>query len=218
MKYFPIVLLLIMLSIPTAVSAQVSSLETAVNQYRVVNGATALHVDTRLEAAAQSKINYMLSSGCYLPRCVNEPVPYDRQQAAGYPSTGNASELIDTDHPTVQGVIDAWTVDSSGNRFILLLGLFTDLGCASGMAGSTPLWVCDFGQQATTPTSTGVPTTSTATSVPATSTSAPTATATTTPGVGEPMGECARVWYSDDGSSSAARFGARSTQFECVGF
>jgi hypothetical protein len=208
MKYFPIVLLLIMLSIPTAVSAQVSSLETAVNQYRVANGATALHVDTRLEAAAQSKINYMLSSGCYLPRCVNEPVPYDRQQAAGYPSTGNASELIDTDHPTVQGVIDAWAVDGSGNRFILLLGLFTDLGCASGMAGSTPLWVCDFGQQATTPTATGVP---------VTSTSAPTATPTATPGVGEPIGECARVWYGDDGSS-AARFGARSTQFECVGF
>jgi uncharacterized protein YkwD len=205
-----------------AVTAQSSPLEAAVNQARTANGSPALHIDPRLQAAAQAKIAYMVSSHCYLPRCVNEPGPYERQLAAGYPTTGFASELIDTEHTTVNGVMDYWMMDGSGNRFILLLASFTDLGCAYGMDGSTPLWVCDFGQQSytvvppgtNTPVPSDTPPPPTATPLPATATTVP-ATATTAPD--EIMGECGRFWEGDDGSG-AQRYGNRATRLDCLGF
>ena len=228
------VLLLLM---PFAAHAQGSpapQLEAAVNDARASVGVARLTIDSRLEMAAQQKIAHMQSSGCYLPRCVNFPGPYERQLAAGYPTTGFASELIDTDHHTVSEVVAYWMTEGSGDRFILTLGSFTDLGCASGLAPNTSqvLWVCDFGQASGTapsqtpapftPTATLAAPTATQTPVPATSTSVP-PTSTLTPVRGtavpvEELGECARVWYADDHGGSWARFTGRMTRLQCVGF
>ena len=125
-----------------------SQLEGLVNQARLSQGVGALRIDSRLQSTAQGKINYMLSSGCFLPRCVNEPTAATRANALGYPG-GMISELLDTDDATPEGVISYWMIDGSGDRFLLLYSGFTDLGCASAMAGSTPLWVCDLGQDTT---------------------------------------------------------------------
>ncbi len=216
------------------VTSPADQLESLVNQSRVANGATSLHIDSRLQTSAQQKINYMLSSGCYLPRCVNEPTAYERQVAAGYPSTGTTSELIDTQDATADGVIGSWMIDGSGDRFLLLYSGFTDLGCASGASGSTPLWVCDFGQQAVTtnptatptptstpapPTATSVPPTATATMFPPTWTSVPpTATVRGTPVPVDQLGECAKVWYADNHGGTKARYIGRMTDLQCVGF
>jgi len=218
--------------LPLTVHAQTgaSQLEAAVNDARASVGVARLHVDSRLETSAAQKVAFMQSSGCYLPRCVNEPNAYDRQVAAGYPSMGFASELIDTDHAIVPEVVSQWMVEGSGDRFILTLGLFTDLGCATGLApNSQILWACDFGQApGTAPTATPVPTftqvpptatlpalTATLTPIPPTSTSVP---PTATVGPDGQLGECARVWYDEVTGGSYARFFGRMTQFECVGF
>ncbi len=123
-------------------------------------------------------------------------------------------------------VVSAWTIEGSGDRFLLTLGAFTDLGCATGLEPNTGqvLWVCDLGQQvgAVAPTSTSAPTST----PPPTSTRAPTATQgapTATPIRGTPvpvdeLGECAHVWYNPTTGGSAARFIGRMTQFACVGF
>jgi hypothetical protein len=125
-----------------------SQLEGLVNQARLSQGVAALRIDSRLQSAAASKISYMINSGCYLARCVNEPSAYERQAAAGYPSNGSAAELIDTRNGTATGVISTWMIEGSSSRFLLTLASFTDVGCAQQMVGSTPLWVCDFGQGA----------------------------------------------------------------------
>jgi hypothetical protein len=167
-----------------------SQLEGVVNQARLSQGVGALRIDSRLRTSAQEKVNSMVNSNCYLPRCVNEPTAYERQVAAGYPSTGYVAELINTQDGTATGVIGTWMSEGSSSRFLLLLGIFTDLGCAQQSVGATSLWVCDFGQDATlstvatpapTATFTSVPTaTPTATNLPATATSVPTGTPTST--------------------------------------
>jgi hypothetical protein len=218
--YLPLILLLFTGSLVHAQGSPTPQLEAAVNDARASVGVARLHVDARLETSAQGKVAHMQSSHCYLPRCVNEFTAAERANAAGYPG-GFVAELLDTDHATVPEVVSQWMTEGSGDRFLLTLDRFTDLGCASGMDGSTPLWVCDFGQQtggATStpipPTATLQPLTATLTSVPPTSTTVP---PTATIGPDEPLGECARVWYDPNGGS-AARFFGRMTQFACVGF
>lgn len=233
LRYTTVVFTLFALSAwPLVSHAQIipaAQLETAVNQARVSAGVPALAIDSRLEVSAAAKIVYMQTTGCYLPRCVNEPNAYQRQLAAGYPSTGFASELIDPEHDSVADVVSAWTIEGSGDRFLLTLGAFTDLGCATGLEANTGqvLWVCDLGQQvgAVIPTATLVPTFTTqvtstrvpptATGVPATATGIP---ATATPPPTDELGECAHVWYNPTTGGSAARFIGRTTQFACVGF
>ncbi len=229
--WLPILLLLFMIPMPIG-HAQIipaAQLETAVNQARVSAGVPALTVDSRLEVSAAAKIVYMQSTGCYLPRCVNEPNAYQRQLAAGYPSTGFASELIDTEHDTAADVVSTWTIEGSGDRFLLTLGSFTDLGCATGLEPQTSqvLWVCDLGQAlgSVAPTSTPVPTSTpqatstrvppTATGVPATATGIP---VTATPPPGDQLGECAHIWFDPVSLGTVGHFIGRMTQFQCVGF
>ncbi len=212
---------------------QASQLETEVNDARVAAGGLHLNIDSRLENSAMQKVLHMQSSHCYLPRCVNSFSVAERANAAGYPG-GFVSELIDTDHTTAQDVIDFWMIEGLSPRFFITLPQFTDLGCAYGMDGSTPLWVCDFGQQVTItdptatpippatpapPTATSVPPTATATMFPPTWTSVPlTATVRGTPVPVEQLGECATVWYADNHGGTVARFTGRMTQFQCVRF
>ncbi len=221
--YLPLILLLFTGSLAHAQGSPAPQLEAAVNDARASVGVARLHIDARLENSAAQKVAHMQSSHCYLPRCVNSFSAAERANAAGYPG-GFLAELIDTDHATVPEVISQWMTEGSGDRFLLTLDRFTDLGCASGMDGSVPLWVCDFGQQTATSgpatatlTSTAQP--PTATSQPLTITPIPpTSGPTATPAADEPLGECARVWYDPTNGGSAARFFGRMTQFQCVGF
>jgi uncharacterized protein YkwD len=160
-------------SLQTSPAAQ---LETAVNDARASVGVSRLHVDSRLETSAAQKVAHMQASGCYLLRCTNSLDASARAHAAGYPDEGFITELIETDHGTVAEVIDNWMIEGLGNRFILTLPSFTDLGCAFGMNGSTPLWVCNFGEQSGgAPTSTPAPS-ATPTATPPLPTAIPTAT------------------------------------------
>lgn len=188
MSRIVIILVLSLLILPPVSQAQplpvgqVTQLETLINQARVANGVPPLHIDSRLEATAQDKVNRMIASGgCYFLFCANEPTTYERQIATGYPSTGQTGEMVDSTHLTPEGVIGAWTTVDTASRFVLLRIIFTDLGCGYGMAGSTPLWACEFGQQSGLPaTPTPVPPTDTLvptpTEVPPTATEVPTAT------------------------------------------
>ncbi len=219
-----VLIFVLLLLIPFTAQAQsglAPQLEAAVNDARASAGVARLHVDSRLENSAAQKVAHMQSSHCYLPRCVNSFSVAERANAAGYPG-GFVSELLDTDHATVPEVVTQWMIEGSGDRFLLTLPQFTDLGCAAGMDGSTPLWVCDFGQQTGGTTSTPVPPTATLqpltatlTPIPATSTPVP---PTATPAPDDELGECAHVWYNPDTGGSSARFIGRMTQFQCVGF
>jgi hypothetical protein len=207
-----ILLLLLILALPLSIahaqSSPASQLETAINQYRTANGAGTLTIDSRLQTTAQDKLARMIATGCSLSRCVNEPTAYQRQIAAGYPSTGNVAELINASQPAVSTLMTLWTTEGSSSRFLLMLGLFTDVGCAVGLAGATTLFVCDFGQRSdVTPVPTPTPT---ATPVRPTLTPTPTSTAS------DEQGECSIRWRSSTGAEYARYFGVMG-RVQCLG-
>jgi len=119
-----------------------------VNARREAVGAPPLVLDPRLNAAAQKHAEDMLTRSYYDHRSPEGLQPRDRVAGAGYRPFAVA-ENIARGHTTVEEAMDAW-MQSRGHRGNLLNPSFTEVGvgCAVGTnaAGSTVLWVQDFGR------------------------------------------------------------------------
>ena len=149
------VLMLTLSGVPSqpvqAASASASQLETLINQNRVANGVGALRIDSRLEASAQAGVDFMVSHACLMPPCAGEPDRNQRATAAGYPTGGLIFELADPRDTTPEQVIPRWSNPDDGTQFIMLYPTVTDLGCASGTYAGYIIFVCDFGQNLSSP-------------------------------------------------------------------
>jgi uncharacterized protein YkwD len=119
-----------------------------VNARREAVGAAPLVLDPRLNAAAQKHAEDMLARSYYDHRNPEGLQPRERVIQAGY-RPFLVAENIARGHTTVEEAMDAW-MQSRGHRGNLLNPAFTEMGvgCAVGTnaAGSTVLWVQDFGR------------------------------------------------------------------------
>lgn len=119
-----------------------------INARREAVGAAPLVLDPRLNDAAQKHAEDMLSRSYYNHRNLEGLQPRDRVVQVGY-RPFLVAENIARGHTTVEEAMDAW-MQSRGHRVNLLNAAFTEMGvgCAVGTnaAGSTVLWVQDFGR------------------------------------------------------------------------
>jgi uncharacterized protein YkwD len=158
------------------------------NQQRAANGLPALHYNSKLSSAAQSKAQDMFAKDYWAHYAPDGTSPWSFITAAGYSYT-TAGENLAKDFDTSNGVVMGW-MNSAGHRANILNSSFVDTGVAvmnGTLQGSETTLVIAFyaapkaaaSTPAPAPTTTTKKTTTTSSSAPKTIAPATTVPAST---------------------------------------
>ncbi|RFS86656.1 CAP domain-containing protein [Actinomadura spongiicola] len=127
-------------------SAGASGAEAAVvaltNAERAKEGCKPLRVDARLVTAARRHSADMAANGYFDHTSRNGDSPWQRMEAAGYPSPG--AENIAKGYATAEAVMKGW-MDSPGHRANILNCDLRAIGVGRAAGSGGPLWTQDFG-------------------------------------------------------------------------
>jgi uncharacterized protein YkwD len=124
-----------------------------IDQARAARHLPALHVDTRLQRAAQRFARDLKPSKALTHRGSGGSTPLERVAASGYPRGGayGAAEALGRSHGTLatpQTRVAHWLADT-GTKRLLLSGAYRDVGVGVVTKGDTTTFVVEIAKRVT---------------------------------------------------------------------